>query len=826
VTLRPRCAALALVAVGGGACLSVPGEQYPCDPDSGNGACAPWWRCGLEGYCHDEDVGAAYLCVSDADCEQGWACGFEGQCVPPNQDPLVLHYAGPFDVQLVSPLPPASHVSKLAMSQRLLLSAPPNSVALQTVSLLDSTGTVLTEVDEVEALDLVGGGERYQPAAVGLGDTVLAVSALNGSTLTLTAGDGGWVTWWGNFDGGLQPLAQFGTSGATSLQTVYLGEIFYATVAFGPDGTGTFTVLPNLDGGPPDPQPFSVPARPLDFSLVAPVGCSPLWALSLEPGGVMVGSLGAPSQIYPVETGGTYQPRRIRTRDNLIAVEGLDSSGTPGIYLYAVSGGDGGAADAGCPALTASLQLPQNGDPACGCDPGDRIADFHIEDPTVTVSYDFRCVADAGFGANGPQYSRRAQVLQGPSSLKCENLFPGADSLWSEPSTVWQTNAPGLAGYAGSHGELWVGTAQEETERTSFLVPDLPPDVLLGHSDFLLAYNQTEAAFFGTAALTQAASGGNVGGANVGLERFGDVFAASSTSNAMAAPVAEDYTWGVLTSGWTVRYQGGPDAGFNISVVALPDQSQAYFFAPPFNAHVTQLGNGTWALTVSSMDSVYATDVTQMVENPSSTMMPSTLQLRAIPSSRNPILSLAVEADPDAGEGLIAYALTTVGLFELSGDLTSPQWTTTAVPTTADPALAVWITPEHGVRVGYATGQVLSVTGGVQVAPAVPGANGAAVIQDFAQLCGDTYGLSPAGLLRLVPSASGPTWTPFDTACAGLCLGDGGLPLGEDGLPGFVPGQLFVSQGSEQDPTEPSELYVFTRYGSVARVVGSGNGCR
>ncbi len=53
---------------------------FLCETD---GDCADTWRCGLGGECHPRDVAAAYPCESHADCEDGWRCGLEGVCHSP-----------------------------------------------------------------------------------------------------------------------------------------------------------------------------------------------------------------------------------------------------------------------------------------------------------------------------------------------------------------------------------------------------------------------------------------------------------------------------------------------------------------------------------------------------------------------------------------------------------------------------------------------------------------------------------------------------------------------------------------------------------------------
>ena len=80
--------------------LDLSGREYPCIPDAGpNGdyyfyasadpQCPAGWRCGLEGFCHPRDAGAAYTCVTDLNCEGGWRCSSDGVCVDASLDGLV-----------------------------------------------------------------------------------------------------------------------------------------------------------------------------------------------------------------------------------------------------------------------------------------------------------------------------------------------------------------------------------------------------------------------------------------------------------------------------------------------------------------------------------------------------------------------------------------------------------------------------------------------------------------------------------------------------------------------------------------------------------------
>lgn len=61
-------------------------RAYQCSQSSD---CAGGWRCGLSGFCHDEEAGAPYACINDLDCERGWRCAFAGACVDPSSEALV-----------------------------------------------------------------------------------------------------------------------------------------------------------------------------------------------------------------------------------------------------------------------------------------------------------------------------------------------------------------------------------------------------------------------------------------------------------------------------------------------------------------------------------------------------------------------------------------------------------------------------------------------------------------------------------------------------------------------------------------------------------------
>jgi hypothetical protein len=79
-------------------------REYPCVPDAGvEDACPQGFRCGLEGYCHDTAVAAAYLCREDADCEAGWRCSLEGRCASPAGEALLPVSPGPLALARASP---------------------------------------------------------------------------------------------------------------------------------------------------------------------------------------------------------------------------------------------------------------------------------------------------------------------------------------------------------------------------------------------------------------------------------------------------------------------------------------------------------------------------------------------------------------------------------------------------------------------------------------------------------------------------------------------------------------------------------------------------
>lgn len=70
-------ALLAVSALVAAACTSGPLEsgRYACERGQPN-QCPGAWRCGLEGYCHQQgDTATAWRCETSDDCEGGWACG-------------------------------------------------------------------------------------------------------------------------------------------------------------------------------------------------------------------------------------------------------------------------------------------------------------------------------------------------------------------------------------------------------------------------------------------------------------------------------------------------------------------------------------------------------------------------------------------------------------------------------------------------------------------------------------------------------------------------------------------------------------------------------
>jgi hypothetical protein len=155
-------------------------------------------------------------------------------------------------------------------------------------------------------------------------------------------------------------------------------------------------------------------------------------------------------------------------------------------------------------------------------------------------------------------------------------------------------------------------------------------------------------------------------------------------------------------------------------------------------------------------------------------------------------------------------------LFRASGSPSDPIWSATLIPAPPD-ALSVWATAAGDIRLGYLDGTVLSITGGVPLSAPL-----GSPVSTYAQYCGDTFALAPDGLHRLNVDAGLGTWALFDAYCSGLCLGDGGLPLGHDGGPGLDPGQIQISASTPGEPNDEAEMYLFTRFGAVARIKGTG----
>ncbi len=763
------------------------GRPYSCAPDAGDDATAtcgagwrcglegschaigdeqPWlcratpdcegaWRCGLEGRCHARGDAQPWQCNESADCEAGWVCGLEGTC----HDPTVLaDYLCTSDQHCVTPW-------RCGFSGRCL------DATAELSTLGDTAASELTVLGprfftgQPEALV---GADLQGNVALSIGTEVRYLRPLDAGLFVVTVFDAGSPGQGLMVDPDGAYLVDEG--GVRSYRESGMKSDYH------PDAGGWFA------GATRDMGPFVVHSDVLDF-----VGSStqastqgPSWTTAaavsncvyfVNSQGVWVQQRGrlnvGPS---PLSTQGMVNGSCARLPDatsisgELVRTGGrnrvvLAFSAHVGRPMAVADGGEHGdrnfltaidvsalSADAGPgdPFGTDVCTLPIPGRSQCPparviellprcpvpCDVGDALTDLRPQDQALEVE----CTGALGQTTWSMRYDGEcaAQALFGRSSRFREVRTPGEDSLFA--SHLVQR---------GPHGQLWVG---EGVTRAQPLVLDEPASAVLRPR--------------------QLTDGGLAAPRVVGsthstrLDAQLGLLTVPAPESVAFVQGSEDLA--VLRSG-TISVLGTADNGsltVTRRVAALDLSPEA--LVPPFAATLAQRAAAR-VLLVSVGDGVYGAEETSWGRK---------LPLRLVPQPGFGVLSLAVLPGPS----LDGYLSTRASVFAFSS-ASDLEWKTTPVPLPAGQVVEVWA--EGGrARAGFADGRVFTLPSGVPVASASPSLE----VVDYLGVCGQIFGLSRAGVMRVNGAGQ---WVPVPLTGGEVVLGDtlgGGRLLAHDGL--------------------------------------------
>lgn len=765
------------------------GRQYPCNPgaDAGVPECPDDFRCGLEGYCHPVGVPDSYLCNDDRDCEGGWLCSFDGVCRDATAELLRPEAQLRFTAQQINPLlpveMPAAVAATVASGDTAYLAFVPADGGVKVVT------RSLSNPFHVESMT-----PSPLPPSEHLGVAAdMALYSLDGGHL-------------------------YGLRGGSSSDALLDGSLDRLTLIPGSLG---FPLLfgsarySSVDAGQPAP-PLWIGSKDAPAAIMDVVGIGqgdgPACALAATNAGLFVAERNSTGSFVQAD-GGTSatlspeawvplslegfrntcsgaiwsQPLRLYPSATLLAVEGISEGlrETSQVALYqADPSGTPRTALGGCPApLTCGGQVPAllvvgPCPDVCGLD--SDIVDVRPVWVDSEPQMEVRCRSRAAElervlrirGSAGAYSTCEAQPAKGASSF----YF---DTIRAAPVK------PGRLAYRGKHGQLWL------TSNSGELVPltlDRAPEALVELTDGGVRTFDQELYARGSPGL--------------GLLAFPRRAFAPAQAG---ATIAGQPTWVVFDDG-VVRDVAVPEDAAPRPLAFL--SADVTSFDPPYTGTLASTADGGTMLVVSSLDSVLAAPIPQPGSPPGPGPQQVELELKVVPFSRSPILSIAPIPPSTGGAWLSAYVLTEAGLFLLTAD-SETRWRTREVLIPDGEPIRVWMDAERG-RLAYRDGAVYSLPSLVQIAAALEPEPGqpAPRLVDLAVVCGTPVALAPRDVFVLDPP--GPhggvvgRWTRLDP-----------FGLAPSGEPLFARGRLH---------TGGDHLYSFTSHGAGVRMSPT-NGC-
>lgn len=774
-------------------------RSWPCETSAD---CVGGWSCGLASdgelrECHDPQNPRAWACVDDEDCLGGWRCGTERVCVDPSADAL--------GQLTLAPLDGGAHLSPRGST---------SPVTLLSVSPFYSEGRgrgrgnlAFVQDGRVHAMSLdsiTGGFSRFdlgteQPHTL-LAHGARGANSFGGNDeldrVSIVWPDGGTSTF--TFDGGafdrydigdqIMPIdtLHHGSAGGGFTPSVFgfsstPGD-YYLRLR-GDDGF-TYDLLPEFDWTDfqqvPNNRIHSMTGlrRGLNLECVYVTDERGLWVQ--QRGGSLNGEDISSYLFEPVNidlfqhTECVSAGPKIRTvrgvGDRWLAVTAEPASGP---VQVAVLDAD----------RTWSDRDSSDGEVFCSsfayrpCAQDDRIrVDLAYGPctacPTGSTFMGMSTVIDAAGGPpmlevvcgqpNAGGVVFRISASASGTSECVRTLVTGGSSYFSEPTPRPALPAPGVVAWSGSQGQVWFGADSTNIASLSFdraatgMVRRGP-----GPDDFTAFTPQ----LLGTPSPV------------IGL--------VSTRSVQLSAPVLHAPSF-AMSQGQLLDLTGTTA----VSSARTVGYVTALTLGSPISAAITRSSAGKHLAVVSAGTSLYAGDVDQVL---TSAGPAAALSQRL--STVEPIASLSFPKEHAQGPGplLTGYAIVGSSVARVVAD-TLTRWRSEPVPLPlALQPRATWFQGTKG-RVGFHDGSVFSLPSRVRIAEAIAGGE----VVDYAQPCGQQLALTPTGLYRLEPGASGPIGRWVE------------LPLpGEVESLDFTDGRV---HGLGAD------VFVFTRIGVAARI--------
>lgn len=792
------------------------------------GDCAPGWHCGLNGRCHDADAGAAYQCNNDEDCERGWRCDLvAGACVDSTGE--ALRPAAPLAVTRISPATfglaehyayagsyhldypdggycdytkrysavidgglvsvqqtECSYDFQREISDRrdiALSTAPTALAAVERIDYLVDPSGLIAYRHDVDA----GGPRRWQlafearqlftidresspglpPAVLASGTTGFVVVDHDNQTL---------------YGSGAITLADGGATGPTGLAVAHSSDSYYDQLlaAITPDGlylatraAGTFA---SLDGG------AGLNWVAVDVPGVGHARCGNQKAVTVEVRRASDDALGL-----------VVEPAVAPMQRQLVVVS-ID----PDAALTECSA-----------ALVTNATVP-----APSCPPGQTVVDF---DPYESTYYrgSVRCRGPSDAGTSVENQIDVSLADDGGYEFSVDEMYP-LTSVGPGPLTITRAAAT-------TREYDWLDEQGRRFGRGAFNLTTAPLVVLGGGGHALV----------GVTPELRAPSG-----RYMGFEKVWELGSAGFTWRSIfnggeLAPVSLQLCGGVHGSAeLLVRTameldQSGPtneprypNAGPDFQVTYIDDVMNdepttlrtvavlkntaglpAKICWPgsqePMIATIAPTRQGQRQLVVAAQDTVWAGSLPAAdARLPDGGVRVAQLEPRITPVNRGRIAAIAITTTPStAKESVTGYLIAQLRLFRVFA-FDEAQWSLKEVTLPEGVPAGLWADGPNA-RVAFDDGTTLSLPSRTQIAGPVP--NGA---QQFIELCGQGYALTPDALYRLEPGTTASSlgqWVAVNL----------GAPTPNASTGAFLGGKLHASG---------NELYVFNRYGTTWRL--------
>jgi hypothetical protein len=775
-------------------------RAYPCEMDAGNSQCPNGWRCGLEGYCHEEGTAAPYTCATDQDCEANWRCGPDGKCVDSSNEGLPpMEDAGTVTATLISPRTAPIPPSHVAMARTEYLDAGCGEM---------NSGYTLSEITDagLRRVFVVPGG-LYRLADGGIPTTcspdlksvtvfeTQPVTGLSGVEVlaeqnleTFTVHDGGTVCRTPFVENGVgTPACAPNTFGFTPTDLRVSMPSASEVVAFNRTKWAVLDTQTNaVTGGITFTTPDGGTSQILDM-----VALGDDWSRSYVAAtnhGLFLNTqdISGNSTYY---TGWRWEPvtlensycglngggssskiRSIRAFQGyngweLAATERTDFGGGTFYENLIFHRAGSGVSSGGCFLLPAPNSggdvFVRNGSSCSPCNNNYRIHAVHVTpresslQTTNGLNYDIQawCVSETG------QAPYLSISLDGNCGRFSGTSLPVLERF--NPNLVSGNTNPFHPVFAGT-STIFFSQEQQDFSLTSMFL-DRAPSVVTGEGSDLVAH----------ASKVTTASFGDTQGTLARSQSFRLVAAGFSSAQGdmmdtpLFASIQNRPTWAVAGDEESDPPFFGvldmPQAGEDMfRVLGLLTETEV-FKAPFLGAAATTPTGGT-QLIVTSFDALLATDITEWEKydppggfEEEDMFNAPRLSVKLIPLSRSPITSMVV-MPPDTTSAkpplVLGYLLTAGRVYRFTA-ANQTVWRTDELLLPDGEPLQIYSDNERA-RVGFREGTVWSLPSRVKLADELP--SNAFPATSYVSVCGQTFVLAKDGVYRLIPAGATGTW--------------------------------------------------------------------